>query len=251
MRIMNSRNMLLGGLLACLGATTVGPARAWDDTGHQIVATIAYKRLKPNVRSVVDGWAKQVHATKKGEKISYSFATLGNWMDDFKHPKKGVSIKGDWHYVMFDMPKNGVAPKIPDSSGETKNAIWALNTYIPQLGVASSKDPQPEILGYIVHIVADIHQPLHAAGKLERGHGFPIQGVPDLKEDENHLHEFWDEAYRFTGKNGKVVALLPLTTQKNRDAGKLALVSRLADGIAKRYPAVSYTHLTLPTKRIV
>lgn len=232
----HTRQILLSCSLFCLGAAAVPPARAWDDTGHQIIAAIAYQRLKPGVRTIVDVWAKQVHATKKGKPMSYNAITLANWMDDFKHPKKGVSIKGDWHFVLFDMPRKGTVPAIPDSSGDHKNAIWALNTYIPKLGDKTASEPQPQILGYVLHIVGDIHQPLHAVGKLERGHQFPIQGVPDLKSDEDHLHEFWDEAYRFTGRNGKVVALFPLKTLKKRDAAKAALVSRLAAGITKRYP---------------
>lgn len=229
-------------LVGALALAVAPQARAWDSTGHMIVTTIAWQRLDPAVKRLVTRLAAQVHATKKGKALSYNPITLGSWMDDFKHPKKGVNVKADWHFVMFDCPSNGVPPPLPDSSGAAKNAVWALNTYIPVLGHPDPAiaDPQSSILGYVDHIVADIHQPLHALARLERGHGFPVTSVPDLKKKDRHLHEFWDEAYRFDSRKGKIVALWPADRLKNRDAAHLALIRRIAAGIVQRHPESSF-----------
>jgi hypothetical protein len=62
-------------------------------------------------------------------------------------------------------------------------------------GTGSEKH-DAEVLGYLVHLVGDIHQPLHAATRVTAqnpkgdagGNGFKLAGVPD------NLHWYWDSA---------------------------------------------------------
>jgi hypothetical protein len=156
-------------------------------------------------------------------------------MDDFR----GDSINdayAPWHYIDFRPIFDGI-PERPNVGAEPENVLsrlnWAINTL--RKGTGSNKT-DAETLGFLFHLVGDVHQPLHTATRYSAanpngdagGNGFRIQMAPELHIA--NLHSFWDAA---GGAFGFVSPKRPLD-----QAGKDRILS-LAEGVMKEFPAES------------
>ncbi|MCA1635873.1 MAG: S1/P1 nuclease [Acidobacteria bacterium] len=108
---------------------------------------------------------------------------------------------------------------------------WAVNTL--RKGTGRDKE-NAEVLGYLYHLVGDVHQPLHTTTRYTAaqadgdagGNGFPVK-MPEEARIRN-LHSFWDAA---GGAFGFDSPKRPLD-----EAGK-ARIRALADEVMKAYPA--------------
>jgi hypothetical protein len=167
-------------------------ALAWDDTGHLLVSQIAYERLTPAAKARVDALAKTIRFCGK----TYEGATLGAWMDDIKADSTHDDLRA-WHYT--DIPIFDGTPPDPKMQPGKENAVerivWAADALRKGLG-SDKKDA--ELLGYLFHLVGDIHQPLHAATRVTAtnrdgdagGNEFKLAGLPEA----DNLHSYWDSA---------------------------------------------------------
>ncbi len=68
-------------ITAILFVALLVPVRAWDEGGHEIIATIAYAHLNPKARAAVDHLAQQIARPAH----PYDFITLACWMDDIRN----------------------------------------------------------------------------------------------------------------------------------------------------------------------
>ncbi|WP_323990514.1 S1/P1 nuclease [Nguyenibacter sp. L1] len=182
--------MVLGcaALVMGLGAGAARPALAWGGNGHAIVADIAEARLSPAAaRQVGDLLALEGHRTMD---------QIASWPDSIGHipPERGGAPETlPWHYVDIDVAAPGyAAADCPDG-----NCVVArLPDLLRVLGDARApRAKRLAALKWVVHLVGDIHQPLHAA---ERDHdkGGNMVKVSYFGETRNghlNLHSLWDE----------------------------------------------------------
>ena len=165
-------------------------AFAWGETGHMLVSLVAYQRLHPAAKARVDALNKTIRFCGK----TYDGTTIGVWMDDIKADSTHDDMRV-WHYI--DIPFfDGVAVD-PTYKIDEENAVarirWAQEAL--RKGTGSDKH-DAELLGYLFHLVGDVHQPVHAVTRITAkspkgdagGNGFKLVGVPD------NLHWYWDEA---------------------------------------------------------
>ncbi|HEY0170108.1 MAG TPA: S1/P1 nuclease [Pyrinomonadaceae bacterium] len=223
------------------------PALAWHDTGHMVVAQVAYLRLTPAAKARVDsllvtqqGRRPLIHLcagyyTPETCEKTYDPVEIAVWMDDFR----GDSLTDEyapWHYVDFRPIWDGI-PERTNVGAEPENVLsrlnWAINTLRKSTGSAKR---DAETLGFLYHMVGDVHQPLHAATRYSAsnpngdagGNGFRIQMPPEARI--SNLHAFWDAA---GGQFGFVSPKRPLDA-----AGKANILS-LAESAMKEFPAES------------
>jgi hypothetical protein len=203
-----------------LALLSFGPAcaRAWDEGGHEIIATIADARLNPKAHAAVEALAPQV----PNDGRPYDAVTMACWMDDLRNRSSSMPDAGQflsWHF--FDMglengdPLPSVAPG--DDNPLHGNAVQALKRALVVL--QGGTDPyvtSPAMAcAMAMHLVGDIHQPLHTATKYFYSHGREQddrggnrEGVDNGPVDEPrfNLHAFWDSAWRASmGPDGRVV----------------------------------------------
>lgn len=161
---------LLGGML-CLPQFVWG----WGLTGHRVVGEIAQQKLTPAAAKRIDAVLK--HA---------SVAMVANWGDFIKSDDtyKGVDI---WHYKDI---APGMSREAFDKEAVIKNdgeMIFRLNELIASL----KKDPSNEVnLKLLIHIVGDMHQPLHMGRPEDKG-GNTIRFT--WLGRNTSLHSLWDE----------------------------------------------------------
>jgi len=151
------------------------PALAWGAQGHEIVTTIAAHHLTPQARAQV-------------ARLLGSPAMLihdSNWADEVRDQRPET---GPWHYVDIPLraPNYVPARHCPTGQCVVSQIVRARQT------LADSRQPaarRAEALRFLIHLVADLHQPLHAADNNDRG-GNEIQ--INLDGRRTNLHQLWD-----------------------------------------------------------
>jgi nuclease S1 len=164
-------------LAAALVTAVPSPVFAWGKTGHRVVAAIAEPQLsglaRAHVQEILGG----------GESLDEA----ANWPDEMRSDPAPFWQKTatPWHYVTL----NGI---IYDHAPAEGDALEALNHYRDVL-----RDPRATLaekqtaLRFIVHLVGDLHQPLHVGKCCDRG-GNEVK-VKWFGRDLN-LHSVWDSA---------------------------------------------------------
>ena len=171
---MKARSFLVAA--AALAALIPSPAFAWGKTGHRVVAALADAQLSGLSRAHV----KELLGVE-------SLDEAATWPDEMRSAPGQFWQKTStpWHYVTLD----GV---IYDHAPSEGDALEALNKF-----TATLKDPNASLadkqlaLRFVVHIVGDLHQPLHVGKCCDKG-GNDVK-VKWFGRDMN-LHSVWDSA---------------------------------------------------------
>lgn len=160
-----------------LGMLVVTTASAWGDAGHRVVAELAEAQLRPQVRAEV----KRLLAT---ETADTSLASLASWADDHRSPATAA-----WHYV--NIPREAACHfDRQRDCGEGRCVVAAIERQARTLSTeASDDDERRKALKYLVHLVADVHQPLHAGHDDDRGgNKYQLRAF----DRGTNLHALWD-----------------------------------------------------------
>ena len=157
---------------------------AWNSTGHQVIAQLAYNHLDSEVKAKCD--ALLTNLPNCGT-VSYTFVSDSTWAD--QRCESGTSGE---HYIDLPIsldgyPTNGATIGNP-------NVVTALNQYIATLQNANAtQTAQATALRYVLHFAGDIEQPLHCSNGITTnnypsgdggGNGFSL--------GHGSLHSFWD-----------------------------------------------------------
>ncbi|MCB1021881.1 MAG: S1/P1 nuclease [Bryobacterales bacterium] len=158
--------------MICLLLLCALSAPAWGPKGHRIVALIAEERLAPNVLA-------RLHGILGGETL----AEASTWADDARQlPNWRQS--GPWHYVNI---RDGQTYR--KSKKERRgDVLTALERFRKNLGKGSAGQ-RKDALRFLIHFVADLHQPLHVGRAEDRGGN--LVEVSWFGRPSN-LHAVWD-----------------------------------------------------------
>jgi hypothetical protein len=208
-------------VLAFVLAAASAPAQAWDDLGHMTVAAIAYERLTPTAHRRATSLLKLnpqypewIAVANGRDEDRVAFLMAAAWPDFIKH-SAGFQDDGEiplgpdaarnigytdklmhkyWHYVDIPFSPDGTplaATRIPNAQTQIRVFRQALAT---QRGDADAALQSYDLV-WLLHLVGDVHQPLHATSRFDRKH-------PDGDAGGNHvrvcaancgsLHGYWD-----------------------------------------------------------
>lgn len=175
------------------------PAFAWWDTGHMIVAQIAYDNLTPQAKAEAK---RLINHMAKAEPPVDHFVPAAVWMDDLH--RKGMRTFAQWHYINLPYNPDGLASVPP---AKEQNVIWAIEEAYKVLKHPEARDFQKSLmLRILIHTIGDIHQPMHNVGRstLKLPHGDRGGNDFKLKGKYNNLHKLWDSgAHLFKDHNRK------------------------------------------------
>ncbi len=170
--ILNSKNVFFVAILL-ISATEL--AFGWGQTGHRVVGEVA-----------------QHHLSKKAEKAlvqifgkNQSLAEVSNWMDNIKSDSN-YRHTYDWHWVTIpDGMKYEDTEKNPkgDLIATVERCVLVLKS---DTALLISKQ---EALKMLVHLIGDLHQPLHVGNGTDRGGN--SKKVKWFSSSYN-LHKVWD-----------------------------------------------------------
>jgi hypothetical protein len=205
-------------LIAC------GEALSWNSVGHMTVAYAAYQKLTPIEKKRVAAllllnpnykkvWLTYIPAgTSNADRDMYVFMMAATWPDEIRAVNSGFSGNDDapkaeltslndgykakqrheyWHFVDTPFSQDGTAlPSVPEPMIVEKITGFRAALASAEPDLLKSYD-----LVWLLHLVGDVHQPLHcttrvtsAKPKGDRGGNLVlIQGT------SKNLHTFWDD----------------------------------------------------------
>ena len=188
----------------------------WHDAGHRMVARIAWDNLAPNVRQQLvdllmqapsDSCLRELFPNNGSleERQRLFFVSAATWPDKVRPQNSSdhrVCTKYNnpsWHFV--DHFWSG-------TSGDPNDPPHDLDMHIAEINAAerlglfrnlvNSNLPPADraiMLGWILHLVGDIHQPLHTSGRVTNFHGesHGDAGGNNFKLGPGlTLHFYWD-----------------------------------------------------------
>lgn len=162
-------------------------ALAWGPEGHSIVAEIAQRRLSPAAASEVETILGKGH----------SLASIASWADDQRSTRPDTY---NWHFVDIPLADDAYDPATeckPDPKGDC--AIAALTRLKQQLRCGDAAGKR-DALRFAVHLVGDIHQPLHTVAEQRGGNDIAVKvtfkGATCAKncDLDTNFHAAWDQA---------------------------------------------------------
>jgi hypothetical protein len=151
---------------------------AWGTEGHRIAGQIAESYLTPKAR-------KAIHDLLGFESI----ALASNWADFIKSDP-AYSYLSSWHYIDFDKPYTYPEMQTYLSKDTSVDAYTKMNFLIGELKKKDiSKENQLLYLKMLIHIVEDVHQPMHTAHTDDKGgNDFKVNWF----STPTNLHSVWD-----------------------------------------------------------
>ncbi|HVW13467.1 MAG TPA: S1/P1 nuclease [Mucilaginibacter sp.] len=151
---------------------------AWGTEGHRIAGFIAESYLTPKARAAV-----------KAILGDTSIAIASNWADFIKSDSQ-YSYLSSWHYI--DMDKAYTYPELVEhlKQDTTTDAYTKLNFLIAELKKKDlAQNKKLLYLRMLIHIVEDVHQPMHVGHTADRG-GNDIKVT--WMGNPGNLHSVWD-----------------------------------------------------------
>jgi hypothetical protein len=151
-------------------------AFAWGPTGHRVVGQVAEKELEREV-------LKKITEILDGA----SLARVSTWPDEIKSEPETYSETYIWHYT--DWPEGVHDHDEAHSSGKLLTSIKEQLTVLKDPG--ASKEKKSFAIKFIVHLVGDLHQPLHVGNGLDQGGN---NCKVTFMNKSMSLHVLWDSA---------------------------------------------------------
>ena len=195
-------------------------ACAWGPIGHMTVGYVAYQNLTPAAKARViellklnpeyANWDKTIPAgTSPADHDLMVFMIATIWADDIKGDSKysddgpdpntpdGASSSQNigytdlfrhryWHFVDKPFPTDIPIP--------TPNAQTQIVVFRAVLGSSQPDDLKSYDLVWLLHLIGDVHQPLHATTRVIQSKG--DAGGNDVKllgDASSNLHSYWDD----------------------------------------------------------
>ena len=217
----------IGPLTGLILVSTVAPALAWNDQGHMMAAAIAYDQLTPKIKTrVAQLLALNKYPTKgtndasPTDNVKAAFMMAATAPDAIKLDRTQFKDDGEdptntkrapdpsrntgfddpymhkyWHYI--DLPFSSDGTKLvqpPKINAQERIALFRKTL------ASNALDPEKAFdLVWLLHLVGDIHQPLHAASRFTQtgnktkgdtgGNAVALCSLPCSDE----LHAFWDD----------------------------------------------------------
>jgi hypothetical protein len=200
----------------------------WSDTGHMAVAFVTYSNLTPATRNRVDelvrqnpkydSWLKMIPAgTSPAVKRGMLFMIAATWADQIKGdgehvadgpaggnlpPTDGTGAANTgytdkamhkyWHFIDLAFSTDGT----PLNAPPTPNARTQIAAFRAVLASNSPDALKSYDLVWLLHIVGDVHQPLHCAARFSKStpqgdDGGNLVTICD-PQCGKRLHSFWD-----------------------------------------------------------
>jgi hypothetical protein len=263
-----------------VGLALAAPAHGWDDLGHMTVAYVAYQQLTPATRARVKAllklnpyyttkWTGMVPKNTAKKNVDQAiFMIAATWPDEIKSDKayhSDGSQNGDrppndpsakqnvgytdkarhkyWHFIDTPFSEDGTAlPAIPDPNAEER--IGVLRAALASNGKDSLKSYD---LSWLLHLVGDVHQPLHCATRASASQPDGDAGGNKVTLSctgcGSELHAFWDDVL---GTSKSVNSAITVGKTLPAPNATLAAKSDAKDWVAESFDAAKQTAYVSP-----
>lgn len=200
--MLTSKRLFAAFLFLIVSSASI-PAHAWGCEGHQIVALIAMRHLQPQtlqkIESILNASpvSASVHRYCRNSGLPI-MANVATWADDVR---SDMPDTGAYHFI--DIPLSATRGKydIAPLCQQDKCIVDALAKYTQALKTNNDPKTRAEALRFVIHLLGDIHQPMHDSNNGDRGGNCVPVGYEDEQTRETNaqradyypnLHAVWD-----------------------------------------------------------
>ena len=205
---------------------------AWGPTGHMMVAAIAWRQMRPEVRREAarllqrnPDYATWTDGVPPWDRGAVAFILASNWPDAMKrdhnydnsegqHPRLGARSGQNigyadllqhryWHFYNTPFSADGTRTRRPDAV----NALTQIELFTRGIRGSADDSVRSYDLVWLIHLVGDVHQPLHATERFdaqdpdgdEGGNRVHLCSAAQMKRGNlakcrAELHALWDDA---------------------------------------------------------
>jgi hypothetical protein len=158
------------------------PVFAWGRLAHRASAKLAESRLSPHARAIIRD------LLEPGE----SMADASTWADENSREIPGSAA---WHFVNVPVSAQHYEPRDCRPRGCVVSKIADFRAMLVDGHAPRSR--RRMALRFFVHLVQDLHQPMHVADRNDRG-GNNLQ-LRYGRYDNTNLHQVWDSGLLYQG----------------------------------------------------
>ena len=174
-------------LLAALSAAS--PAAAWWEYGHETVGRIAFESVRPDTRAAVQRLLARGRLLETPDCPVATIELASYWPDCIKTLGDRFSYAFSWHYQNVDICKPF------DLKGACRDGHCVSAQIERQARILADRQvPERErlmALAFLVHFVGDLHNPMHAGDRGDRG-GNDVKANYGIIGGRTNLHGMWD-----------------------------------------------------------
>ena len=188
-------------------------ARGWSTAGHQVIAAEAYRQLSHSLQKKATE-ALKAHPDYERWKASfassreeldfglYVFMRASTWPDEIRR-EGGEYDHPKWHFI--DYPLKPSRFRVEPDASPADNILYGIAQCER---VLSDRKATPEqrgaYLSYLIHLIGDLHEPLHCASLFNSAYPAGDKGGNDffVKPASRgiSLHQLWDGLLGTSGK---------------------------------------------------
>ena len=239
-----------------------GSALAWGDLGHEVVAKIAEHYLEPSVRSKIRAI---LAADRSRLTAATDMASEATWADKYRDSDRDTRRAAyyqtrNWHFINLELAgpdlNSACFGRPPQSPGRDASRGAAADCVVDKIEEFAAELQQQRTsrkerllaLQFVLHLVGDVHQPLHASDDHDEGGSEKVVTGPGLPEAT--LHNGWDTAFVLRlGSDAEQIAsqlISKITASQGATwaAGTPSNWARESFGVAKAH---TYGMLPVPT----
>lgn len=196
------------GACAVLLCLTSRPLWAWGDEGHEVIGRIAEYYLKPAVQARVLALLRQDDTRL----VERDMAHESTWADKYRDSDRNGDKRRylgtrDWHFVDLEitgmdlssacygrrpLAARPLPTDVPASVGPAEDCVVdKIDQFYAELENPATPEAERRVaLQFLLHLVGDLHQPLHASDDHDQGGNRKLVSGPGI--GLNNLHHDWD-----------------------------------------------------------
>ncbi|MES2046002.1 MAG: S1/P1 nuclease [Pseudomonadota bacterium] len=219
----------IGACVAAIGLSA--PASAYWEYGHETVGEIAMANVKPATRIAVRRLLAKTAMLDTPECPATTVEGASTWADCIKKlknpdgkPRFGYAY--GWHFQDVNICQPFSLTE-PCKDGNCVSAQIERDVATLRDRHAPQKD-KVQALVFLIHFVGDLHQPLHAGEKNDKGGNDVLATYGIYSPPRFNLHSIWDGplAERAATTGGSLVHRYPATVRAKVAAGTVTDWSR-------------------------
>ena len=207
-------------------------ALAWNSRGHMMVSAVAWEQLEePTQERVIEllklnpNYTDWIRGVAKADQGKTAFMKAATWPDFIRGIAKKPTVAGPddyvddgsdpeaapnanrnigyedkmahryWHFVDLPFSRDGTALQ----QAKKPNALTQIIVFRDTIASTTADDDVKSYdLVWLLHLVGDVHQPLHATARFSHDSPDGDRGGNDVllcgDPCKKNLHSFWDQA---------------------------------------------------------
>lgn len=183
-------------LLALLAALLLAsPAAAFWEYGHETVARIAYANVTPRTQAAIRRLLAQDRLLDTPECRANTIEGASTWADCIK-PLKDANGQSHFGYAFSWHYQNVNVCRPFDLTGPCADGNCVSAQITRQQAILKDRGrpmaDRVRALAFLIHFVGDLHQPLHAGDRADKGGNDVPAAYGAYAPDRFNLHSVWD-----------------------------------------------------------